>query len=129
MSIIIKKTQKKYRISLIVEFFFLCFIFFVLSFIKKDWGYGFLAGSSSAFLPYCFIVWFIFFIKRRPNQQLKAFYIGEIVKFSLTTVFIIFTLLYFEVNMIIFFLAYFLSITLNNLIPFVVNKNQKFYFK
>ena len=129
MSTIINRAQNNYRISLIVEFFFLLCIFFILFFYNKILGYSFLLGCFSAFLPYCLFVYLTLFIKRLPNKQLKVFYLAEAVKFGLTSSLIIFTLVYIKVNIIIFFAGYFLSILLNNILPFMVNKNRKVHFK
>ncbi|OOS00473.1 hypothetical protein B0186_06430 [Canicola haemoglobinophilus] len=125
MSAVLKQTQKKYKISLLVE---IVIFIVVLVFFSAD-NYivflSFLFGSLSVFVPYCVFVWLMFFVKQEYENTLKMFYYGELVKFILTICIVVFIFKTFMVNFIVFFIGYFITLLLNNLLPFMVSK----YFK
>lgn len=125
MSAVIKQARSKYKISLLIEFFVFISVFALLSIGNYQISLSFLFGALSVFIPYCFFVFLMFFIKQGCINNLKMFYYGEFVKFILTIVFVVLVFKIFAINFIAFFVGYFFSLLLNNLLPFMVNKYLK----
>ncbi|QEH17073.1 ATP synthase subunit I [Histophilus somni] len=128
MSAVIKKTQKRYKISLLIEFFIFMFSFVLLSIggmSDHEVYLSFLFGALSVFIPYCLFVYLMFFTNKKYKNNLKMFYSGELIKFILTIILVVFIFKTFKVDFKVFFVGYLISIVLNNLLPFMVNKYLK----
>ncbi|QLB12134.1 ATP synthase protein I [Bisgaardia hudsonensis] len=123
MSIVIKKTQEKYKLILtfqVVVFVITLGIYFLW---QNSLILSFFLGGISVFLPYCLFVLFVFFSKQSTVNPLKKLYLGELIKFVVTILLIIIILKFFSVDTITFFMGYIVSILLNNLLPFLVKRN------
>ncbi|HHE9386049.1 ATP synthase subunit I [Haemophilus influenzae] len=123
MSRILSHAKKNYRKAIIIESLLLV-VFYLLIYgwqrqSAVDFGYGFL----SAFLPFCTFIFIVFYRKQNFSTKLTALYKGEAIKFVLTIVFISISFKYFSVtNFIIFFSGFFISLMLNNLVPFLLRR-------
>lgn len=119
MSVVINRSKKIYCKALLFESLFLLITAVLLAVWYKIEVVSFGLGGISGFVPYCFFVYWIFFRQTgRQSNRLSAFYKGEIAKWIITIglVSAIF-LFYSELNTIAFFIGYFLSLLLNNLLP------------
>ncbi|MDG6897487.1 hypothetical protein A6A19_05715 [Actinobacillus delphinicola] len=124
---IVRKTQRKYKISLIIETVLFISIFFLVYIQNVEMARSFLVGAMSAFFPFLFFVALFFFVKNPQKMNIKRLYIGEALKLLLTVAFIILFFELFKINFIVFFVGYFISILLNNLLPFIVEKSYSHF--
>lgn len=124
---IVRKTQRKYKISLLIEAVLFISIFFLVYTQNVGMARSFLVGAMSAFFPFVFFVALFFFVKNPQKMNIKRLYVGEILKLLLTVVFIILFFELFKINSIVFFVGYFISILLNNLLPFIVEKSYSHF--
>lgn len=124
MSAVINRTKQHYRKALKSESLIIFALFALLMVWKGNPSLSFLAGCLAIFLPYCLFVYWIFFKKTAKNQsKMTAFYRGEAIKW-LTTIALIILSFYLlpSFKVIWFFVGYFVTLLLNNLIPFVLSK-------
>ncbi len=124
---IVRKTQRKYKISLSIEAVLFVSIFFLVYTQNVEMARSFLVGAMSAFFPFLFFVALFFFVKNPQKMNIKRLYIGEALKLLLTVAFIILFFELFKINSIVFFVGYFISILLNNLLPFIVEKSYSHF--
>ncbi|MGC6405934.1 ATP synthase subunit I [Bisgaard Taxon 45] len=124
MSQVIDQARKKYKMTLWVELGVLLTSFVCL--IGYNWliGISFLLGALAIAIPHSLFVWFVFFTKKQQiSNKLTTFYRGEAVKFISTIFFIVLAFkLVDSIHVIAFFIGYFITIVLNNLLPFLVSK-------
>lgn len=87
-------------------------------------GVSFLLGALAIAIPHGLFVWLVFFTKKQQiSNKLTTFYRGEAVKFISTIFFIVLAFkLVDSMHVIAFFIGYFITIVLNNLLPFLVSK-------
>lgn len=124
---IVRKTQRKYKTSLLIEAVLFISIFFLVYIQNVEMARSFLVGAMSAFFPFLFFVVLFFFVKNPQKMNIKRLYIGEALKLLLTVAFIILFFELFKINFIVFFVGYFISILLNNLLPFIVEKSYSHF--
>lgn len=126
MSAIIEQAKRKYKLALSIEFILILFVFFPLIVWKWNLAVSFLLGTMSIFIPHCCFVYLMFFTAKEHIPRLKNFYRGEIIKFLLTIILVIFAFKGFEkMHFVAFFTGYLSSILLTNLVPFLVGKYVK----
>lgn len=123
MSAVINQTRRKYQLALGIEIVCFLVIFGLLAAWQWNNALSFILGASAIFIPHCFFVLLVFFTRQEYAKKLTALYCGELVKFVLTILLIVlFFKVFLSINFIIFFLGYFISILLNNIVPFMVSK-------
>lgn len=125
MSRIIQQAKTKYNYALSSEIIVLILITGIFAISQN--GISFALGALAIFLPHCIFVWLVFFSKKQQiSQKMTALYRGEVVKFLLTIGLTVSAFKLFSINILAFFTGYFLTIILNNLFPFLVDKYLKF---
>ncbi|MGC6248901.1 ATP synthase subunit I [Bisgaard Taxon 45] len=124
MSQVIDRARKKYKMTLWVELGVLLTSFVCLIGYKWLIGVSFLLGALAIAIPHGLFVWLVFFTKKQQTlNKLTTFYRGEAVKFISTIFFIVLAFkLVDSMHVIAFFIGYFITIVLNNLLPFLVSK-------
>ncbi|MGC6408935.1 ATP synthase subunit I [Bisgaard Taxon 45] len=124
MSQVIDRARKKYKMTLWVELGVLLTSFVCLIGYKWLIGVSFLLGALAIAIPHGLFVWLVFFTKKQQiSNKLTTFYRGEAVKFISTIFFIVLAFkLVDSMHVIAFFIGYFITIVLNNLLPFLVSK-------
>lgn len=124
MSFVIKRAKQHYARALNWEALILVASFVLWSLIKSEVREALLLGMLASFVPHCFFVYWVFFRKLAKNgRQVTAFYRGEAIKWALTILFIVASFkCTFALNVIEFFMGYFLAIGLNIALPPMLNK-------
>ncbi|AAK03571.1 ATP synthase subunit I [Pasteurella multocida] len=133
MSKVIYQAKKQYKIALGIELGVLLASLICLLGYQWQVAISFILGSSAIFIPHCLFVWFVFFTKKQQfSNKLTTFYGGEAVKFISTIFLIVLAFkLFNSMHFIAFFVGYFITIVLNNILPFFISKylNIKHFHK
>ena len=127
MSIILKNAKILYKKSLVIEFFCLVFFILMFSFFYKEQAESCLLGVLAAFLPQ--VVFASYFLHFQQNQAVqnkaKLLYKSECLKIGLAVCLFVLVFLLFDVKPLGLFVGYFLTITLNSLLPIVLTVLNK----
>ena len=126
MSAVINRAKSQYKQALKVEFFLLCVFALGVSLWKMNFNFSFLGGALASFLPHLVFVYWVFFKKSAKNQsKMTAFYRGEGMKWLVTIILVLgcFKLIP-ALDVVLFFVGYFIALFLNNMIPFVLSKHH-----
>lgn len=126
MSLVIQKARKKYKLSLMFEVIFFVITLALYFFLQNEQIISFFLGGIAVFLPHCFFVLFVFFIKQNIKSPLKKLYLSELIKFIFTILFIVIILKSFSVSIIAFLVGYVVGILLNNILPFFIGTKLSF---
>lgn len=125
MSTVINKAKLQYRRALGAEVGIIIILTFVLFlWPKENVSISFLVGCLSSFLPHCVFVYWVFFRNSvKDRTKMTAFYQGEGIKWLITILLVVACFkLISQLEFIFFFAGYFITLLLNNVIPFVLSR-------
>lgn len=123
---IIERTIQKYKDSLKLEIVIGGIFFLGLLCWDTQKGYSYLIGFLTSFIPFIFFVFF-FFYQKVQNINVKRLYFGELFKILLTVLLIALAFITMKIEVIFFFMGYFFSLLLNNLLPFYFEKRNNHF--
>lgn len=123
MSAVLKRAKNFYCKAMAVELVIFISIVLLLAVLRssKD-SISFLLGVLVSFLPQCVFIYWVFF--RKNLQKVTAFYRGEGLKWLVTIVLMVLVLKMVTLNMVLFFLGYFLCLFCNGVFPIFLNRQQ-----
>ncbi|MDP8034122.1 ATP synthase subunit I [Pasteurella atlantica] len=124
MSAVINQAKQTYLKAIRITLYILIVSSISISVVKFNSLSSYILGTVAGFIPHCLFTYWVFFRKSsQEKQQITVFYTGEAIKWLVTIVLLILIFkFYLKIDVIVFFLGYFLILICNSLVPFVIKK-------
>ena len=124
MSAVINRAKQRYIKAIKWEMAIIFLSFPAVIAVQSELNFSFLAGAISSFLPHCVFVYWIFFKSAKFQQKMTAFYWGEGMKWLMTMVLIILSVILLPALKVLFFFAgYFVALLLNIVLPVMLERH------
>ncbi|MDP8079455.1 ATP synthase subunit I [Phocoenobacter skyensis] len=122
MSAVINQAKQTYLKAIKITLYVLVVVAIGVGIVRFNSLPSYILGTIASFIPHCLFTYWVFFRTASPKkQQITVFYMGEAIKWLATIVLLILVFkFYLKIDVIIFFLGYFLILICNSLVPFVV---------
>lgn len=123
MSAVLTRAKRQYFYAIKWKFGIVLLLSCFIAGIKSQLFLSFLSGALSGLLPHCLFVYWVFFKPVKNQKKLTAFYRGEGLKWLITIMLIVASLtLIPDLQFLVFFAGYFLTLFLNIILPIMLNK-------